>query len=106
MQKIRALIEDRLSDDLPIEELAKGVFYTRVQVYRKIKALTGQSPSRFVRTVRLQRAFELLVTTDLNITEIAYEVGFKDPKYFTRVFVAEFGKAPSAFRLWKKIFSL
>ena len=99
LQKIRALIEDKLSEDLPIEELAKGVFYTRVQVYRKIKTLTGQSPSRFVRTVRLQKALELLVTTDFSIAEIAYEVGFRDPKYFTRVFTAEFGKAPSAFIL-------
>ena len=98
LQNIRAIIGRHLPDDLRVEDIAKAVFLTRVQVFRKIKALTGQSPSRFVRTVRLEMAFELLRTTRQSISDIAYSVGFVDPKYFSRVFVLEYGYPPAHFR--------
>jgi len=98
LQKIRTIIEERLHDDICIEDLSKLVYYSRTQVFRKIKNLTGLSPSRFIRTLRLQKSLELLLTTDFKVSEIATGVGFSDPKYFFRVFRMEFGKAPSSIR--------
>jgi AraC-like DNA-binding protein len=63
-----------------------------------LKALTGRSVSIYIRTIRLHRAKEMLQSTDLNISEIAYEVGFKDPSYFTRQYREEFGITPSQTR--------
>jgi AraC-like DNA-binding protein len=71
---------------------------SRSQIHRKIKALTNLSTSIFIRKIRLYKAKELLRTTDFNISEIAYEVGFKDPNYFTHAFVEEFDITPSATR--------
>ncbi|MCB9351382.1 MAG: helix-turn-helix transcriptional regulator [Lewinellaceae bacterium] len=69
----------------------------QMQVYRKVKALTGKTPSQFIRSYRLQKGLELLQKGELNISEIAYDVGFTDPSYFSRVFQKEFGKSPSDF---------
>ena len=66
-----------------------------MQLYRKVKALTGRSPVELLRTARLQRARQMLLTTDKNISEIAYEVGFSAPSYFTKCFRDEFGISPS-----------
>ena len=79
-------------------ELSHSLHISRIQLFRKLKALTGHSPSELIRTYRLNRAKELLASTNLNISEIAYEVGFKDPAYFTRAFTKEFGLTPSAIR--------
>ena len=68
---------------------------SRVQLYRKMKALTGQSPVELLRTARLQKGRELLQTTGKNVSEIAYEVGFTAPSYFTKCFKDEFGISPS-----------
>lgn len=97
LQKVRLLVEQRLPDDIRVGDLAKALYCTRIQVFRKIKSLTGQSPSQFIRKIRLDKSLELLQKTDLSVSEIAYSVGFDDPKYFTRVFVAKYGKAPSVF---------
>ena len=98
LQQICNIVEERLQDEMSIDDLAKIVYYSRVQVFRKIKFLTGQSPSRFIRTIRLYKALELLLTTDHKISGIATAVGFSDSKYFFRVFRMEFGEAPSAIR--------
>ena len=71
---------------------------SRSQLHRKLKALTGQSASVFIRTIRLEKAKELLRNTDLNISEVAYEVGFRTALYFTQTFTEEMGVAPSVFR--------
>jgi AraC-like DNA-binding protein len=63
-----------------------------------MKALTGMAPLAFVRKVRLHRAKALLESTDLNIAEIAYELGFTDPNYFSRAFKKAFGDRPSKVR--------
>ena len=70
---------------------------SQMQLYRKLKALTGKTPSQFIRSYRLQKGLELLQQGELNISEIAYDVGFTDPSYFSRVFQKEFGKSPSDF---------
>ncbi|NOX86827.1 MAG: helix-turn-helix transcriptional regulator [Chlorobi bacterium] len=66
-------------------------------MHRKIKALTGQSPGQFVRSIRLKNAAEYLKRDDVNITETAYEFGFNNMSYFTKCFNREFGMTPSEF---------
>jgi AraC-like DNA-binding protein len=70
---------------------------SRANLYRKLQALTGQSAKEFIQTIRLKRAAQLLQKNAGNITEIAYEVGFKSPPYFTKCFRDQFGITPSKF---------
>ena len=99
LRKIRGFVEAQLSDiNLDMGQLSQSLGMSRSQVYRKVKALTGGSPSVFVRAIRLGRAKELLQTTDLNVTEVAYEVGFSTPAYFSDAFLEAFGVRPSEFR--------
>ena len=65
-------------------------------MYRKLKATSGKSTAVFIRSIRLQKAKELIQTTEKTISEVAYDVGFNDPSYFSRAFKEEFGLAPSA----------
>ncbi len=85
-------------EDFGILELCREAGMSRTQLHRKIKALTNRSTSSFIRSIRLVRAKKLLVETDLNISQIAYEVGFKDPKYFSRTYAEEFGESPKEMR--------
>ena len=62
------------------------------------KALTGKSTTAVVRSIRLQRGRQLLLRTQLNVSEVAYEVGFRDPNYFSKCFQDEFGESPSSVR--------
>ena len=94
--KFRDFIEQNLSDsDLSVETVGAELGLSRVQLYRKVKALTGQSPVELLRTARLQKGRELLQTTDKTVSEVAYEVGFTAPSYFTKCFKDEFGMSPS-----------
>ena len=94
--KFRDYIEKNMADsDLSVETIGAELGLSRVQLYRKIKALTGQSPVELLRTARLQKGRELLQTTDKTISEVAYEVGFTAPSYFTKCFKDEFGISPS-----------
>ena len=96
LQKIRAIIEDQLSDtELEIEQLSRLVGMSRSQMFRKIKALTGQSPSLYIRSIRLHRAKELLQTTEMNVSEVAYTVGFSTPTYFSDAYLEAYGIRPS-----------
>ena len=99
LEKVRAQIEERLDDsEFDGPGLAKAMLLSEVQLYRKIKALTGKSTAIYIRSIRLQKGLELLRNTTLSVSEIAYSVGFKDPYYFTRTFTKEFGAAPSEMR--------
>ncbi|MEM6397566.1 MAG: tetratricopeptide repeat protein [Bacteroidota bacterium] len=96
LQKMYGFLEDKLADaDLDMEQLSKGLGMSRTQVFRKVKALTGQAPTLFIRSVRLKKGKQLLETTDLTISEVAYEVGFTSLSYFSTAFLAEFGIRPS-----------
>ncbi len=86
------------NDEFGVPQLAEHLHISRVHLYRKIKNLTGLSPTKFIRKVRLKKAQELLRVSELTISEVAYQTGFKDPAYFTRVHIEEFGKSPSEFR--------
>lgn len=99
LQKARQIVEQHLSDiDFDMERFARLVTMSRSQLFRKIKALTGKSPSVFIRSIRLNRAKELLETTDLKISEVAYDVGFSTPAYFSDAFLETFGIRPSEVR--------
>jgi signal transduction histidine kinase/DNA-binding response OmpR family regulator len=96
IQKVRTVIEENINDDaFGIPQICRAVGLQRAQLHNKIKALTGQSTSIYVRIIRLKRGKHLLSTTDLNVSEVAYEVGFKDPKYFSRLYIETFKELPS-----------
>lgn len=96
IQKVHAAILERLSDPkLSVDELSQDLAMSQSQLLRKLKALTGKNTTLFIRSIRLARAKELLQGKTMNVSETAYEVGFDDPKYFSRVFKEEFGIAPS-----------
>ncbi|MEM7655147.1 MAG: tetratricopeptide repeat protein [Bacteroidota bacterium] len=99
MGSIQELVENRFTDpELTVHELSEVVHLSHTQMYRKLKALTGQSPNHYIRAFRLKKGKTLLQTTDLSISEIAYDVGFNDPNYFSRAFVKEFGMRPTEVR--------
>lgn len=99
IQKINAIITENISDpELGIIQLCEAVHLSHTQVFRKLKALTGESPTGYIRKIRLEKAKELLESTALNVSEIAYRLGFTDPNYFSRAFSKAFGMPPSAVR--------
>ena len=75
---------------------------SRVHLYKKLLQITGKTPIEFIRTIRLKRAAQLLRESQLYVSEIAYEVGFNNPKYFSKYFKDEFGVLPSAYQLKEK----
>ena len=95
---IKILEKNYFSEKFRIEDLYLKLGISRVQLHRKLTALTGQSTSNYIRNFRLFKARKLLLETDRNISEIAYEVGFADPNYFTRAFTQEHGMSPSELR--------
>ncbi len=99
IEKLRTIVEKNLDDPrFGVQELCKAVNLSRMQVHRKIKALSGASTTMFIRSIRLQKAKLIMLTkSQMNISEIAYEVGFNDPNYFSRAFNQQFGKSPSKF---------
>lgn len=85
-----------LSDDsFCIDNLADAMFMSKSTLYRKIKTITGLSPVEFVRNIRLKRAYQMLLTGDKNVTEVAYDCGFSTSRYFSTCFKAEFGISPT-----------
>lgn len=80
-----------------VVQFAKDLAVSRPLLFTKLKALTGQTPNNFVKTIRLKRAAQLLKTQKLNVSEVAYKVGFKDPKYFRKCFKEQFKEVPSEY---------
>jgi len=96
IQKVRRIIEENIEDEsFGIQELCKNVYLSRSQLHNKIKASTNLSTSIFIRHVKLKKAKYLLENNDYNVSEVAYKVGFKNPAYFSRVFIEMFGVYPS-----------
>jgi CheY-like chemotaxis protein len=96
---LRQTLISNLSDEgFGIAQLCRKIGMSRSQLHNKLKALTGLSASIFIRTIRLEKAKVLLQDSDLNISEIAYEVGFRTPAYFTQIFTEEVGLSPSRYR--------
>ena len=96
MTKTMKAVTDNISDsEYSVNELCNDLGMSRTSVYNKIKSITGQSPNEFMRIMKLNRAKELLATRKYNISEVAYMVGFSDPKYFSTCFKKQFGFSPS-----------
>jgi signal transduction histidine kinase/DNA-binding response OmpR family regulator len=92
------VVEDHLSDpDFSVEEFSHELGMSRVHLYKKLLSLTGKAPLEFIRTIRLQRAAQLLEKSQLTVSEIAYQVGFNNPKYFSKYFKDHFNVLPSVY---------
>ena len=95
LKQLRKIIQENLADsDLSVEQIGDEIGLSRVQLYRKVKALTGYSPVEIVRKARLTRARHLLQTTERTVSEVAYAVGFSTPSYFSKCYKDEFGENP------------
>ena len=93
--RFKAVVEEKMADsDLSVEDIGAEMNLSRVQLYRKVKALTGCSPVDLLRKARLSEAHRLLMESDLSVSEIAYKVGFTSPSNFTKCFKEEYGKVP------------
>ena len=93
-----AIRKNMSNPNLKMDELGEQLGLSRVQLYRKVKAITGQTPVELLRQMRLQKAYALLTSTTKNVAEIAYEVGFGTPGYFSTCFKKQFGKYPTDLR--------
>ena len=95
LKQLRKIIQENLADsDLSVEQIGDEIGLSRVQLYRKVKALTGYSPVEMLRKARLTRARHLLRTTEKTVSEVAYAVGFSTPSYFSKCYKDEFGENP------------
>jgi YesN/AraC family two-component response regulator len=98
VQQALQVVEQHISDpDFSVEELSRALHMSRVSAYKKILSLTGKTPIEFIRSIRLKRAALLLEKSQLTVAEVAYEVGFNNPKYFTKYFKMEYNVLPSAY---------
>jgi AraC-like DNA-binding protein len=92
------ILEQHLSDDrFSIEDFSREIGFSQRHLNRKLQALTNLAARDFIRTLRLQRARQLLQQKSATITEIAYEVGFNNPSHFSKCFKKQFGKTPREF---------
>ena len=92
-------VESNISrSDLSVEELSRELGMSRVNLYKRLVAMTGKTPIEFIRVIRLKHAAKLLRETRMNISEVAYQVGFNNPKYFNKYFKEEFGMLPSVYQ--------
>jgi signal transduction histidine kinase/DNA-binding response OmpR family regulator len=99
MIKVRQSLETNLKDDeFGISQLCRELSVSRAQLYRKFKSVSNRTVADYLKSLRLYKAKELLLATNLNVTEVTYLVGFKNLSHFSREFTYEFGKPPSEFR--------
>jgi signal transduction histidine kinase/ligand-binding sensor domain-containing protein/DNA-binding response OmpR family regulator len=98
MKKVMQFIDENLTNtDLNVDQLASCVSLSKVQTYRKVKAISGLSIVEFIRMVRLKKASQLILEGKLNFSEIAFDTGFSTPSYFSKCFHDHYGKTPSEF---------
>lgn len=98
VSRFKLLVEDGMQNpDLNVEDLGRDMGMSRVQLYRKLKSLTNYSPNELLRQMRLKKAASLLASSEMTVAEIAYEVGFSSPSYFTKCYKEQFGESPTDF---------
>ncbi|MGD2090314.1 MAG: two-component regulator propeller domain-containing protein [Candidatus Aminicenantes bacterium] len=99
VQELEEVIEKNLSEpEFNVEEMGKKLYMSRATLYRKIYALSGKTPSEFLRSYRLKRAAQLLTSNFGSVTEVAFEVGFSNRNYFTKCFKEQFHQLPSDYK--------
>ena len=92
------IIENIKNPGLSVDLISQKLGMSKTNLHRKLKSLTGHPLNYFIRQIRMQKAKALLISTELNIREVSFAVGYSDPKYFSRVFANEFSQSPRAFR--------
>ena len=98
MSKFRQIVEESITDsELSVDAIGLELGMSRVQLYRKIKSLTNYAPNELVRNIRLKKAEHLIISSNKNISEIAYETGFSSPSYFSKCFKEYFNESPTDF---------
>ena len=99
IDRLKAAMEKHLSEsDVKVDDIGSDIGLSRVQLYRKLKAITGLSPAELLRQMRLQKAHDLIMHSDQPISAIAYDTGFSSPGYFSKCFRDEYGISPSDMR--------
>lgn len=97
--KLADIVEKQLDNSAySVEDFAADMAMGRTIFFRKVKGVTGYAPKEYLRVMRMKKAAEMLLTTDMTITEISYRVGISDPAYFNKCFKSQFGKAPSVYQ--------
>jgi DNA-binding response OmpR family regulator len=103
LQQALEVVEKQIDNpEFSVEEFSQAMFMNRVTLYRKILSITGKSPIEFIRSIRLKRAAQLLEKSGKTVAEVAYEVGFNNPKHFAKFFKEEFRVTPSQYAASKK----
>lgn len=97
-QAVKYVEENIERSDLSVEELSRELGMSRVHLYKKLLSISGKTPIEFIRVIRLKRAAQLLRESQQNVSEIAFQVGFNNPKYFTKYFKEEYGMLPSVYQ--------
>jgi YesN/AraC family two-component response regulator len=98
MDKVMKCINENISDpDFNVEKLVENVAMSRAQLHRKLKEITGVSTGEFIRNLRLEQAAQLIIQGEINISQVAYAVGFNNQTHFSTVFKKHFGVAPSEY---------
>lgn len=99
MNEIDTYIRDNMGDpDTTVESMSAHLFISRVQLYKRMVSLTGTTPSEYLRAKRIHRSEELLRSGEFTVSEIAYKVGFNNPRYFSKYFQEEYGMTPSQYK--------
>lgn len=99
MQQLMAFIEQNLGNsDITIDDMAKFVAVSRTSLHRKVKNLIGTTPMEFLREARIRKASQMLMQTSASVSQVAYECGFSDPKYFSKCFKAATGQTPTEYK--------
>ena len=103
LTRLNRIIFDNIDEEiLSLEFIANEVAFSKIQLYRKIKELTGKTPTEYIRSIRLEQAEKLLKTTNKTVSEIMYDCGFNNKAYFFREFSKKTGKTPGEYREFKK----
>lgn len=103
LQKVNALIITNLdNEDFDTHYLSEAMNMSRIQLFRRLKPIIRQPPATYIKMIRLQKARELLETTDVRVNEVAFKTGFESPSHFTREFTRQFGVNPSTYTKQKK----
>lgn len=98
-EKLTDVVEKNLKNpDFTVDDFASMMALGRTIFYRKVKGVTGYAPMEYLRVMRMKKAAELLLSSGDTVAEVAYEVGFNDPLYFSKCFKAQFGVSPSAYQ--------
>ena len=99
LAKATRYVEENISrPDLSVEEMARQLGMSRAHFYKRLMVACGKTPIEFIRFIRLKRAAELLKDSRYNVSEVAYQVGFNNPRYFTKYFSEAYGIVPSLYQ--------